>query len=119
MLFTQTKTADSVSRVRSSFHSLADITNSSKGHTGNSTKRREIHHLDRCVIEFDCDLFHEIKPILRSHQTGMVASYQLIEDFETAHADGKTNSVFNFSEEKKMFHVKNFDYTIHINSSPL
>ena len=68
------------------------------------------------MTEFDCDLFDEIKPILRSHQSGMVASYQLLEAFETAHADGKTNSVFHFSEER-MFHVKNFDYTIHINSS--
>ena len=38
MLFTHTRTVHSVGRVRSSLHSLADITDSSKDHKENSTR---------------------------------------------------------------------------------
>ena len=62
MLFTHTRTVHSVGRVRSSLHSLADITDSLKDHKENSTKRllqdeRAVQDLDRCIIEFDCDQF--------------------------------------------------------------
>ena len=92
MLFTHTRTVHSVDRVRSSLHSLADITDSSKDHKENSTKRllqdeRAVQDLDRCIIEFACDPFNETNPTLRSLQSGMVASDQLIADFETAYVD--------------------------------
>ena len=45
----------------------------------------------------------------------MVASDQLIEDFETAYADGET-LVQSFIEERMFSNVKNFDDTIHRNS---
>ena len=91
MLFTHTRTVDSVNRVRSSLHELANIKDSSKGHKENSTKRllhdeHGIEDLDKCLSEFECDLFDETRPTLRS----FVASDQIVHDFDTAHKDGES-----------------------------
>ena len=120
MLFTHTRTVDSVNRVRRSLHELANIKDSSKGHKENSTKRLlhdelGIQDLDKCLSEFECDPFDEMRPTLRSLQSCMVASDQLVHDFDTAHKDGES-LVQSFFKERMFSNVKNFDDTIHRNS---
>lgn len=120
MLLTHTRTVNSVNRVRSSLHALANLTKSSEGHRENSTTRllldeRGVQDLDNCITEFDCDPFDLTQPILRSLQSGMVASDALVKDFDSAHEDGET-LVQSFFKERMFSGDKQFDATIHRNS---
>ena len=45
--------------------------------------------LSSCINEFNCDPFDLTKPTLKSLQSGMIASEELVKDFETAHDDGE------------------------------
>ena len=54
--------------------------------------------LSGCINEFDCDPFDLTKPTLKFLQSGMIASEELVKDFETAHDDGEglvKNSLMN------------------------
>lgn len=120
MLLTHTRTVNSVNRVRSSLHALANLKESSKGHKENTTARlfldeRGVQDLESCIKEFDCDPFDLTKPILRSLQSGMVASDELVADFDTAHSDGES-LVQSFFKERMFSNEKKFDATIHRNS---
>ena len=120
MLLTHTRTVNSVNRVRSSLHALADLTESSKGHKENTTARllldeRGVQDLDNCITEFDCDPFDLSKPVLRSLQSGMIAPDELVQDFDSAHDDGEA-LVQTFFTERMFSNEKQFDATIHRNS---
>ena len=67
-------------------------------------------------MEFDCDHFDPANPILRTLQSRQVASEKLIEDFETAHTDGEIK-LKAFLQERMFSGMKQFDATVHINSS--
>jgi len=49
-----------------------------------------VQDLVTCFEEFDCFPFDSTSPNLRTLQSGIQASDQLINDFKTAHQDGKT-----------------------------
>ena len=46
--------------------------------------------LDNCITEFDCDPFNLSNPTLRSLQSGMIVSDELVADFNTVHSDGES-----------------------------
>ncbi len=120
MLLTHTRTANSVNRVRTSLHTLANLGEYSKGHKENTTTRlmldeRGVQDLDDCIDEFDCDPFDLNKPTLRSLQSGLIASDDLIKDFDTAHKDGEA-LVQSFIKERMFSNEKQFDDTLHRNS---
>ena len=72
-------------------------------------------HMPLHSSEFECDPSDETRPTLRSLQSGMVASDQLVHDFDTAHKDGES-LVHSFFKERMFSNVNNFDDTIHRNS---
>ena len=119
MLLTHTRTVNSVNRVRSSLHALANLKESSKGHKENTTARllldeHAVQNLENCIKEFDCDSFGLTKLTLRSLQSGMLASDELVADFEMAHSDGDS-LVQSFFKEQMFSNEKQFDATIHRN----
>ena len=120
MLFAHTKTTNVCNKVRNSLHALANLKDSSKDHRENCKKRLQrdekgVQDLDKCMGEFDCDPFDETKPTLRSLQSGMLASDQLVVDFENAHKDGEV-LVQSFFIERMFSDEKNFDDMMHRNS---
>ena len=120
MLLAHTKTTNACNKVRNSLHVLANLKDSSKDHRENCKKRLQrdekgVQDLDKCLGEFDCDPFDETKPTLRSLQSGMMASDQLVVDFENAHKDGEV-LVQSFFKERMFSDEKNFDDTMHRNS---
>ena len=99
---------------------LADLKASSNEHKENTNKRvprdkQAVQDLDKCLDEFGCDPFDLSKPVLRSLQSGMVASDELVKDFETAHANGKLR-VPSFVKERMFSDEKGFNDTVHRNS---
>ena len=71
--------------------------------------------LSSCINEFDCDPFDLTKPTLRFLQSGMIASEELVRDFETAHDDGEA-LVKKFFDERMFSTEKSFDATISRNA---
>ena len=89
-------------------------------HAENSTSRLRIDEqamqdLSSCINEFDCDPFDLTKPTLRSLQSGMIASEELVEDFETAHDDGEA-LVKKFFDGRMFSTEKSFNATISRNA---
>ena len=74
-----------------------------------------VQDLDKCISEFECDPFEEMRPTLRSFQSGTMASDQHVHDLDTAHKDGES-LVKSFFKERMFTNVKNFDDTDHRNS---
>ena len=89
-------------------------------HAENSTSRLRIDEqamqdISSCINEFDCDPFDLTKPTLRSLQSGMIASEELVEDFETAHDDGEA-LVKKFFDGRMFSTEKSFNATISRNA---
>ena len=109
-----------MNRVRSSLHALANLRESFKGHKQNTMARllldeHVVQNLENCIKEFNCDPFDLTKPTLRSLQSGMLASDELVADFETAHSDGDS-LIQSFFKEEMFSNEKQFDATIQRNS---
>jgi len=117
MLLTTTRNVNSVNRVRAALHTLAQMKTSALKHIENTPSRLKIDEqvvqdLDSCITEFDCDPFDLDKPQLRALVSGVVASGDLVRDFESAHEDGETR-VTQFFRERMFLQNTPFDATIH------
>lgn len=109
MLLTTTRNVNSVNRVRAALHTLAQMKTSSQNHIENTHSRLKIDEqvvqdLDSCITEFDCDPFDLDKPQLRALVSGVVASDDLVRDFER---------VTSFFREQIFSQNTPFDATIH------
>ena len=94
MLFSHVWNANLINRIRVCLQVIANIEETSRCHAENSTSRlrideQAVQDLSSCINEFDCDPFDLTKPTLRSLQSGMIASEELVKDFEIAHDDGE------------------------------
>ena len=92
----------------------------SRCHDENSTSRlrideQAVQDLSSCINEFDCGPFDHTIQTLRSLQSGMIASEELVKDFETAHDDGEA-PVKKFFDERMFSTEKSFDATINRNA---
>ena len=81
----------------------------------NSTSRlrideQAVQDLSSCINEFDCDPVDLTEPTLRFLQSGMIASEELVKDFETAHDDGEA-LVKKFFDERMFSTEKSSDAT--------
>ena len=86
-----------MNRTRSTLHALANLKDSSKGHKENFTKR---------LLLDEQGVHDETRPTLRSLQSSMMASDQLVHDFDSAHKDGEP--LFqSFIKERMFSNVKN------------
>ena len=120
MLLSSVRNANLINRIRACLHAIANMEETSRCHAENSTSRLKIDEqamqdLNNCINEFDCDPFDLTKPTLRSLQSGMIASEELVQDFETAHDDGET-LVKNFFDKRMFSAEKSFDATISRNA---
>lgn len=75
MLLYHTMSTNSINQVRASHRK------NSKFHLKEDEKR--VQDIDDCLTEFDSDSFDCYNKKLKSLQTGLVASDELINDFET------------------------------------
>ena len=96
LLLTSSQNANLINRVRTSLHSLANKNDrsSNQSHAENSGSRllkgeQAVQDIDNCITEFKCDPFDVAQPQLRSLQSGLIASEELVKDFKTAHEDGE------------------------------
>lgn len=117
MLFTTMSNVNSVNRVRSALHTMAQMKISSQNHIENSHCRLKIDEevvqdVDSCITEFDCDPFDLNKPQLIAFVSGVVASGNLVRDFESAHEDGETR-VTPFFRERMFSQKRPFDALLH------
>ena len=119
MLLIHTRNANFINRVRDSLHTISDLAKSSKCHSENTKTRlrqdeQAAQDLDACITEFGCDPFDLTNTVLRSLQSGLIASKELVLDLETAHKDGH-NLVNKFFEDRMFSNKTPFDATIHRN----
>ena len=120
MLPSSVRNANLINTIRACLHAIANMEETSICHAENSTSRLKIDEqavqdLNNCINEFDCDPFDLTKPTLRSLQSGMIASEELVQDFETAHDDGEM-LVKNFFDKRMFSAEKSFDATISRNA---
>ena len=83
MLLSSVHNANLINRIRACLHAIANMEETSICHAENSTSRLKIDEqamqdLNNCINEFDCDPFDLTKPTLRSLQSGMIASEELV-----------------------------------------
>ena len=119
MLLTHTMNANSINKIRSSLHDQGNLKHSRPGHKENTKFRLQedekcVQNLDSCIMEFDSNPFDLGNTVLRTMQSGQVASVKLVQDFETAHADGE-KKVKEFCEERMFSARKSFYATVHRN----
>ena len=120
MLLAHVLNANLINRIRVCLHVIANMEKTSRCHAENSTSRLRIDQqvmqdLSSCINEFDCDPFGLTKPTFRSLQSGMIASEELVEDFETAQ-DDREALVKKFFDERMFSTEKSFDATISRNT---
>lgn len=116
MLLTSTRNVNAINRIRTSLHTLANFSRCTEEHKETSKRRIAIDEhalqgIDSCFTEFDCDPFDLDKPQLRALQSGLVASGELVYDFETAHTDGKAK-VNCFLQERMYSNQTLFNATV-------
>ena len=73
-----------------------------------------VQDLQTCIQDFNADLFDISSPTLRSLQSGLIASPELVHDFKTALLDGQTQ-VETFLQERVFNKDKPLSATIHRN----
>ena len=94
MLLSHVRNANLINRIRFCLHVIANMEETFRCHAENSTSRlrideQAVQDLSSCINEFDCDPFDLTKPTLTSLQSGMIASEELVKDFETANDHGE------------------------------
>ncbi|KAG1664228.1 hypothetical protein GQR58_019910 [Nymphon striatum] len=120
VLLTDSRNVNSVNRVRSAMHDLANCTTSKQKHSENTATRlkqdeQAVQDIDNCITEFGCDPFNLEKPQLRSLQSGVLASTALVDDFESAHKAGE--KLFEkFCNDRMLSDKSSFYSTVHRNS---
>jgi len=88
------RNVNNVARIRATHNALASQTHNKWKHTDcgpNQLRQDEqcVQDLIACMHEFDSFLFSPTSPILRTLQSAMSASSQLVADFNSAHAAGE------------------------------
>ena len=120
MLTTHTRNANYVNRVRSSLHKSLNTKSYGSKHKDNTARRLRVDELvvqdlDRCLIEFECDIFDQDNTTLRTLQSGEIASQELQVDLQSAHDDGEC-LVSTFFEKRIFTREEKWDSVIHNNS---
>ena len=86
MLLSHMWNANLINRIRVCQHVIANMEETPRCHSENSTSRlriaeQAVQDLSSYINEFDSDPFDLTKPTLRSLQSGMIASQELVKDF--------------------------------------
>ena len=94
-LLSNIRNVNYINRVRTRIHYLADHKKRNKPHEDSLPSKMKkdeqaIQDLSECFYEFECNPFDHTNQILRSLQSGMMASKELAEDLKSAKEDGET-----------------------------
>ena len=104
-LLTNSRNANNVNRIRSAVHRHANQTKKKVGKHADCYKprckadERAVQDLKACLDEFQCDPFDPTDTTLRSLQSGLSASEELVADVMSAKADGE-HMVKEFLDER-------------------
>ena len=93
-LLVHSRNVNNVTRIRAAHNSLATRTKAKCKHTESGPKCMQedeqcVHNLIACMDEFDSFPFNPASPTLRTLQSAMPASDELILDFKSAHSAGE------------------------------
>jgi len=118
-LFSTTRNANNVARVKAAVNQNLKCKRRNRKHAECQPARMKkdeqaVQDLQACLTEFEADPFDESKPTLRSLQSGLVASPQLVNDLKTALQDGQTQ-VETFLQERVFTKIQPLTATIHRN----
>ena len=118
-LFSTTRNANNVARVKATVKQNLKCKRRNSKHVECQPARMKrdeqaVQDLQACLNDFDADPFDESKPTLRSLQSGLVTSPELVTDQKTALQDGRTQ-VETFLQERVFSKSKPLTATIHRN----
>ena len=93
-LMTDIRNANNLGRIRAAVHNQVNRKQLSRTHTECAPTRmrkdeQAVQDLISCIDEFDCFPFNPASPNLRTLQSAIPASTELVHDFATAKADGE------------------------------
>jgi len=96
-LFSTTRNANNVARVKATVNRNLKCQRRHRKHVECQPARMKkdeqaVQDLEACMAEFDAEPFDKSKPTLRSLQSGLVASPELVKDLKTALQDGQTQA---------------------------
>ena len=89
-----TKTVNKIAKVRETLHKAANLKARKYDHAENSKSRiikdeKVVQDITTCIDEWNCNPWNTEAPKLRSLESGLIASPELIADFESANSDGE------------------------------
>jgi len=118
-LFTTTTNANNIARVKSIVNANLNCQRLNRKHVECQPARMKkdeqaVQDLQTCIQDFNADPFDISSPTLRSLQSGLIASPELVHDFKTALLDGQTQ-VETFLQERVFNKDKPLSATIHRN----
>ena len=116
-LFSNTRNANNIARVRAAVNANLKCHRRHRQHVECQPARvkkdeQAVQDLQSCLVEFDAEPFDEAKPILRSLQSGLIASPQLVNDLTKALSDGQTQCK-TFLQERVFTKNKALSATMH------
>lgn len=118
-LFSTTRNVNNVARIKAAVKQNLKCQHRNRKHVECQPARMKkdeqaVQDLLSCMKDFEAEPFDESNPTLRSLQSGMVASPELVQDFKTALQDGQTQSEA-ILQERLFTKTKTLTSTIHKN----
>ena len=118
-LFSTIRNVNNIARVKSAVKQSLNCQRRDRRHVECQPSRmtkdeKAVQDLQACLDDFDADPFDISSPTLRSLQSGLVASPELVNDFKTALPDGEAQ-VETFLQERVFTKSKPLAKTIHKN----
>ena len=118
-LFSTTRNVNNVARVKATVNQNLKCQRRHRKHVECQPARMKkdeqaVQDLQTCLKDFDAEPFDISSPTLRSLQSGLVASPQLVHDLKTALSDGQAQ-VETFLHERVFTKIKPLTTTLHRN----
>lgn len=118
-LFSTTRNANNIARVKSTVKRGLQCQRRHRKHVECQPARMKkdeqaVQDLQACLRDFEANPFDISLPTLRSLQSGLIASPELLHDFKTAIPDGQAQ-VETFLQERVLTKIKPLTATIHRN----
>jgi len=118
-LFSTTRNANNVARIKATVKQNLKCQRRNRKHVECQPARMKkdeqaVQDLQSCMTDYEAEPFDESNPTLRSLQSGLVASRELVQDFMTALQDGQTQTK-TILQERMFTKTKTIAATIHRN----
>ena len=118
-LFSTTRNANNVARIKAAVKQNLKCQRRNRRHVECQPARMKkdeqaVQDLQSCMTDFEAEPFDESNPTLRSLQSGLVASPELVQDFNMALQDGQTQAE-TILQERVFTKTKTLTAIIHRN----